>query len=87
MVRFVRFVALIRNANAFPVKHQHSITFTARPPRAVSLYLLCMSFPVSRIVRITLSSETKWVPSPRMASRAALIAFTAAIALRSMQGT
>jgi hypothetical protein len=37
---------------------QHSITLTARPPRAVSLYLPCMPAPVSRIVRIALSSET-----------------------------
>ena len=37
---------------------QHSMTFTARPPRAVSLYLVCMSAPVSRIVLITWSSDT-----------------------------
>src|SRR5207244_3708367 len=59
----------------------------ARPPREVSLYLSFMSAPVSRIVLITLSSDTKWVPSPRKAIRAALIAFTEPIALRSMQGT
>ena len=35
---------------------QHSTMFTARPPRAVSLYLVIMSAPVSRIVLITLSS-------------------------------
>src|SRR5579885_2106370 len=29
---------------------QHSITLTARPPRLVSLYLSCMSRPVSRMV-------------------------------------
>src|SRR6266404_9555657 len=61
---------------------QHSITLTARPPREVSLYLSFMSAPVSRIVLITLSSDTKWVPSPRKAIRAALIAFTEPIALR-----
>jgi hypothetical protein len=37
---------------------QHSITFTASPPREVSLYLSCMSRPVSRMVLMTLSSET-----------------------------
>ncbi len=37
---------------------QHSMTLTARPPRAVSLYLSFMSAPVSRIVLIALSSET-----------------------------
>ena len=34
------------------------MTLTARPPRAVSLYLSFMSAPVSRIVLIALSSET-----------------------------
>ena len=43
-----------------------------------------MSRPVSRIVRITLSSDTTC--SPLSARRDALIAFTAAKALRSMQG-
>ena len=37
---------------------QHSTMFTARPPRAVSLYFVCMSAPVSRIVLMTLSSDT-----------------------------
>lgn len=37
---------------------QHSITLTASPPRAVSLYLVFMSAPVSRIVLITWSSDT-----------------------------
>jgi hypothetical protein len=37
---------------------QHSITFTASPPRAVSLYLVFMSAPVSRMVLITWSSDT-----------------------------
>ena len=46
-----------------------------------------MSAPVWRIVRMTLSSETLWLPSPASASRAALIALTAPIALRSMHGT
>ncbi|MCY1549594.1 hypothetical protein D9M68_857690 [compost metagenome] len=46
-----------------------------------------MSAPVSRMVRITRSSEMKCSPSPRSAICAALIAFTAAIALRSMHGT
>ena len=54
--------------------HQHSMTLTARPPRAVSLYLTFMSAPVSRIVLMTLSSETRCCPSPRSASRAAVIA-------------
>lgn len=62
------------------------MTFTARPPRLVSLYLSCMSRPVSRMVRMTLSSETLCLPSPRIAMRLALMALTAPIALRSMQG-
>ncbi|GAB3210543.1 hypothetical protein GCM10027294_29370 [Marinactinospora endophytica] len=37
---------------------QHSITLTARPPREVSLYLSCMSRPVSRMVVMTLASAT-----------------------------
>jgi hypothetical protein len=37
---------------------QHSITLTASPPRAVSLYLVFMSAPVSRMVLITWSSDT-----------------------------
>ena len=45
-----------------------------------------MSSPVWRIVAMTMSRDTLCVPSPRMARRAALIAFTAPIALRSMQG-
>ena len=43
---------------------QHSMMFTARPPRAVSLYLVLMSAPVRHMVLMTLSSETLWVPSP-----------------------
>ncbi|MNN21810.1 hypothetical protein D3C81_1351450 [compost metagenome] len=39
------------------------------------------------MVRITRSSEMKCSPSPRNAICTALIAFTAAIALRSMHGT
>src|SRR4051794_10263941 len=37
---------------------QHSTMFTARPPRAVSLYLIFISAPVSIIVLITLSRLT-----------------------------
>ncbi len=37
---------------------QHSMTLTASPPRAVSLYLAFMSAPVSFIVLMALSSET-----------------------------
>ncbi len=59
---------------------------TASPPRAVSLYLVCMSAPVSRMVLMTLSRLTWCVPSPRSAMRAALMALTDAIALRSMHG-
>jgi lysyl-tRNA synthetase class 2 len=36
---------------------QHSTTFSARPPRAVSLYFVFMSAPVSRIVLITWSRD------------------------------
>ncbi len=38
---------------------QHSTTFTAKPPREVSLYFECMSLPVARMVSMTLSSDTK----------------------------
>ena len=44
---------------------------TASPPRAVSLYLVFMSAPVSRMVLMTLSRLTWCVPSPRSAMRAA----------------
>ena len=37
---------------------QHSTTLSARPPRAVSLYLSFMSAPVSRMVLTALSSDT-----------------------------
>src|SRR5207342_892025 len=45
-------------ASAHGRGNQHSMTFTAKPPREVSLYLSCMSRPVSRMVLITLSSDT-----------------------------
>src|SRR5690606_29689278 len=60
-----------------PDLRQHSMTLTASPPREVSLYLSCMSRPVSRMVLMTLSSDTLCLPSPRSAMREALIAFTA----------
>jgi hypothetical protein len=60
--------------------------FTASPPRLVSLYFDCMSAPVWRMVATTLSSETRWRPSPCSASDAAAIALTAPKALRSMHG-
>src|SRR3954470_13319241 len=69
------------------VTPQHSTMLTARPPRAVSLYFTDMSAPVETIVAITLSRETLCLPSPESASRAALIAFTLPMALRSMHGT
>jgi hypothetical protein len=65
---------------------QHSTTLTARPPIAVSLYLWDMSLPVSRMVTITSSSETRCEPSPHNAIFAALMAFAAAIAFRSIHG-
>ena len=65
---------------------QHSTTFTARPPREVSLYLDIMSAPVCTMVLITWSSDTTCWPSPRSARRAALMALMAPMALRSMQG-
>jgi hypothetical protein len=40
-------------------RSQHSTALTAKPPREVSLYLSCISAPVSRMVRITRSSEIK----------------------------
>src|SRR5690606_16494223 len=65
---------------------QHSMMFTASPPRAVSLYLTDMSAPVSFIVLMTLSRDTLCEPSPRSAIRAAVTALTAAMPLRSMHG-
>src|SRR5207253_296511 len=65
---------------------QQSTTLMARPPSDVSLYLVIMSRPVSYIVLMTVSSATRWLPSPRSASDAALMAFTAPMALRSMHG-
>src|SRR5688500_17524217 len=62
------------------------MTLTARPPREVSLYLTFMSAPVSRIVFSALSRLTLWEPLPLRARRAALMAFTLAMALRSMHG-
>ena len=57
---------------------QHSTMLTARPPRAVSLYLTFMSAPVCIMVLITLSRLTVCRPSPCRASRAAVIALTEA---------
>jgi hypothetical protein len=45
-----------------------------------------MSSPVRFMVAITLSRLTVWLPSPSMARRMASMAFTAPMALRSMQG-
>ncbi len=53
----------------------------------VSRYLAFMSLPVSYMVSITLSRHTRGSLVRRSAIRAALTAFTAAIALRSMHGT
>lgn len=47
---------LLRKAQTRPFQlgtTQHSITFTAKPPRDVSLYLVIMSRPVSLMVLIT----------------------------------
>src|SRR5882757_6350334 len=79
-------VGLAPFAQQQPFGPQHSMTLTASPPRAVSLYLTFMSAPVSRIVLITLSRLTTCVPSPRSAIRAEWTALTEAIALRSMHG-
>ncbi len=68
-------------------RSQQAGTLTARPPRLVSLYFESMSDPVSRRVRIAASRETTCCPDPRSASEAAVIAFTAPMALRSMHGT
>src|SRR6185437_988071 len=67
---------LIVDRHGVPVLVQHSMTFTASPPRDVSLYLAFMSAPVSRMVLIAMSSDTRWSPSPASASRAALMALT-----------
>ena len=50
------FAAWATKRNSMP--SQHSMTLTANPPRLVSLYLVIMSRPVSRIVLMTLSSDT-----------------------------
>ena len=52
-----------------------------------SRYLAFMSLPVSYMVSITLSKVTRGFVVRRNAIRLALIAFTEAIALRSIQGT
>src|SRR5580658_5077302 len=65
---------------------QQLMALTANPPCEVSLYFDSMSRPVSRMVRMTWSRLTKCEPSPCSARRAALIAFTEASAVRSMQG-
>ena len=39
-------------------RNQHSMMFTASPPRAVSLYLVIISAPVCRIVSMTSSRLT-----------------------------
>jgi hypothetical protein len=64
---------------------QHFTTFRASPPRAVSLYLSFMSAPVSRIDLIALSRDTWCSPSPRTASRAAVIALIDATAFRQQK--
>ncbi|CSA46242.1 Uncharacterised protein [Vibrio cholerae] len=46
-----------------------------------------MSLPVSSMVSITLSSETRGAEERRSAIRVELIAFTAAMPLRSIHGT
>src|SRR5690606_9771773 len=72
------------------IRHGYSpqvqTTLIASPPREVSRYLSFISLPVSYIVSITLSSDTRGSDVRRSAIRAAFTAFTALIALRSMQG-
>ena len=51
---------------------QHSVILTARPPRAVSLYLCDISSPVFFIAAMQLSSGMKCEPLPRKASDAAV---------------
>lgn len=55
--------------------------------REVSRYLAFISLPVSYMVSITLSRQTRGSLVRRSAIRAAFTAFTAAMALRSMHGT
>ena len=86
--RFYRRIApVLLGGNRLPEAAQQATTLTARPPCEVSLYFSLMSRPVWRIVSMQLSSGTKCEPSPRSASEAAVTAFTAPSALRSMQGT
>jgi hypothetical protein len=57
-VRRVRVAPFVSDLILAEPGAQHSMTLTARPPRAVSLYLSFMSAPVSRRVLIALSSDT-----------------------------
>ena len=76
-----------RFAGAEGTKSLVTLNFNRQPPREVSRYLAFMSLPVSYMVSITLSSETRGSLVRRIAIRAALIALTEAMALRSMHGT
>lgn len=67
--------------------HGGAIWMIAKPPRDVSRYFLFMSLPVWYMVSITLSNEIRHLLVRFSAIRDALIAFTAPIALRSIQGT
>ena len=62
-------------------------TLIAKPPWEVSRYLAFISLPVAYMVAMTLSKDTQALLVRRSAMREALIALTAAIALRSIQGT
>jgi hypothetical protein len=53
----------------------------------VSLYFVIMSRPVWRMVSMTVSNDTRYVPSRCSARRAANTAIDDETALRSMQGT
>ena len=62
--------------------------FAASPPWEVSLYLVFMSWAVSHMVLMTASRLTlALVGSLSSAILAAVMAFTAPMELRSMQGT
>ncbi len=73
------------NGNGWSTPTMLTATLMATPCE-VSLYLVCMSAPAARMVSMTWSRVTRWMPSPRNAIRAALTALPAEIALRSMQG-
>lgn len=64
---------LTQSTRKKPAFFQQSAMLTASPPREVSLYLLCMSRPVSAMARKAMSRVTRWrAASSMLATRQAL---------------